>query len=167
MAWSLLLYRKERPQVAATRAHTTCRARRRTTLCVCLVASELSLGGGPPGHHPASLHSEGNAEYRRYARQAMDLPGAGPSSPALYCLVAVVEGQDASATRRGGRLSAQHLPGGALDPGHRPRGKTLPGNMEIQWKRDTSTPGVPPREGGSFPGRHPGTIYRRTYPARF
>ena len=44
--------------------HATCRAWRRTDLCIRLVASELSLGGGPPGLHPASLHSEGtlNAE---------------------------------------------------------------------------------------------------------
>ena len=43
----------------------------------------------------------------------------------------VVEEQDASATRRGGRLPAQYPPGGALDPGRRPRGKTLPGDTEI------------------------------------
>ena len=57
------------------------------------------------------------------------------------------------------------LPGETLDPGHRLRGKTLPGDAEVQWERDTSTPGAPPREDGSFPGRHPGTVYRRTYPA--
>ena len=77
--------------MAATRAHATCCAWCRTDLCIRLVASELSLGGGPPGHRPVSLHSEGYVEYRRYASQAMDLPDAGPSSPA-YCLVAVVEG---------------------------------------------------------------------------
>ena len=52
-------------------------------------------------------------------------------------------------------------------PGERSTPGTVPGDTEIQWKRDTSTPGVPPREGGSFPGCHPGTIYRKTYPARF
>ena len=50
------------------------------------------------------------------------------------------------------------LPGETLDPGHRPRGKTLPGDAEVQWERDTSTPGAPSREDGSFPGRHPGTV---------
>ena len=59
------------------------------------------------------------------------------------------------------------LPGETLDPGHRPRGKTLPGDAGVQRERDTSTPGAPPREDGSFPGRHPGTVYHRTYPARF
>ena len=69
--------------MAAARAAATCRAWPGTDLCICLVILELSLGGGPPDHHPVSLHSEGNIEHRRYASQAMDLPVAGPSSPAF------------------------------------------------------------------------------------
>ena len=59
------------------------------------------------------------------------------------------------------------FPGECLTPGAVPGGRPSPEDTEIQWERDTSTPGAPPREDGSFPGRHPGTIYHRTYPARF
>ena len=58
------------------------------------------------------------------------------------------------------------FPGEYSTPGTVPGGRPLPGDTEIQWERDTSTPGAPPREDGSFPGRHPGTIHRRMYPAR-
>ena len=58
------------------------------------------------------------------------------------------------------------LPGGCSTPGTIPGGRPIPEDTEIQWEHDTSTPGAPPREDGSFPGCHPGTIYRRTYPAQ-
>ena len=67
VARPLLLYRKERPQVAAAHARAVCRAKCRTDLRVHLVVLELSRGGGLPGHHPANLHSEGNASRQRYA----------------------------------------------------------------------------------------------------
>ena len=59
------------------------------------------------------------------------------------------------------------LPGGCSTPGTVPGGRPFPGDTEIQWERDTSTPGAPPWEDGSFLGHHPVTIDRRTYPAQF
>ena len=48
------------------------------------------------------------------------------------------------------------FPGERSTPGTVPGGRPSPGDTEVQWERDTSTPGAPPREDGSFPGRHPG-----------
>ena len=134
--------------MAATRAHATCRAWRRTDLRIRLVVSELSLGGGPPGHHPVSLHSEGTLNTEDTPVRRWICPSQGHHH--LHSMPGRGSGGDRRLPPRVA-VAARHpnsLLGETLDPGHRPRGKTFPGDAEAQREYDTSTPGAPPGRTG-------------------
>ena len=146
MAWFLLLYCKERPQVAATCAHATCRVWRRTYLRIRLVVSELFLGGGPPGHRPVSLHSEGTSNtedtpVRRWICLSQGhhhlhlMPGRGSGGDGrLPPRVAVAV------------CHPRALPGERSTPGAVPGGRPSPGTRG-------SNGGVTRRPPGLLPGR--------------
>ena len=117
--------------MAATRAHATCRAWHRTDLRVRLVASELSLGGGPPAHHPVSLHSEGTLNTEDTPARRWICPPQGHHH--LHLMPGRGSGGDRRLPPRVA-VAVCHpsaLPRETLDPGRRPQGKTLPGDAGV------------------------------------
>ena len=114
--------------MAAARATATCRAWPGTNLCICLVVLELSLGGGPPGHHAVSLHSEGTSNTVDTPVRRWICPSQGNHH--LHLMPGHGSGGDRMLPPRVA-VAVRHpcsLLGETLDPGHRPRGKTFPGD---------------------------------------